>query len=178
MPCPGETADSADGRRSIHTQSKNRKDRKDRKDRKEAFAEPEKRFRLLTAERQAIRNRLSPARSPSTPNVNVRRSQPSHRPTCQGHVGSASCLCCLSGWLCASLCLCGSTGVAGQPGVSHLSIIHDLSLSQRSSRRPRSREPPGLRPCRQDRPSYRPMSAKRDCRTALGSDDSCHPTVP
>ena len=44
----------------------------------------------MAAERQAIGNRLSPVRWASAPNASVRRSSPSHRPTCRRHVGSAS----------------------------------------------------------------------------------------
>jgi len=51
----------------------------------------------LAAERQAIGNRLPPVRSPADPDASIRRRRASHRPTCQGRVGSASRLCCLSG---------------------------------------------------------------------------------
>lgn len=75
MPCPGKTADSADGRRSEHTQSKNRKERKARK---EMDVERVKRSRLLTAERQAIGSPV--AGEKSVYSERERSSQPAFSP--------------------------------------------------------------------------------------------------
>jgi len=69
-------------RRDAEPPTRQRKGAK-RQRRKGVVAELEWRLRLLTAERQAIRNRLSPVRSPSFPNTSVRRCRSSHRPTCQ-----------------------------------------------------------------------------------------------